>query len=167
MTAVLVAGAAGMLGSRIASHLLDHDDATVRLLVRPGRDSEPVKAARVGPLLDRGAEVILGDVLQPETLDAAVDGVDVVVSALQGGDDVIVDGQVGLAEAAVRNGVRRFLPSDFAIDVFHAPAGPPQFTARPRADAAIESLDLRVVHILSGGFPISLRSYVHQAYRAA
>jgi nucleoside-diphosphate-sugar epimerase len=33
---VLVAGATGMLGGRIAHHLLAEPDATVRLLVRPG-----------------------------------------------------------------------------------------------------------------------------------
>jgi hypothetical protein len=53
---------------------------------------------------------------------------------LQGQRDIIVDGQVALAKAAVRSGVRRFIPSDFAIDLFNAPAGAPQFEARKDAD---------------------------------
>ncbi len=42
-TTVLVAGATGMLGSRIAAHLLDQTDVTVRLL--PARGS-PVRSRR-------------------------------------------------------------------------------------------------------------------------
>lgn len=152
MITVLVAGATGMLDSRIASYLLDQDGTAVRLLVRSGWDRHPDKVQRLNPLLSRGASVVVGDVSDPDTLAATVADVDAVVSALQGGDDVIVDGQVALARAAVANGVRRFLPSDFAIDLFHAPAGPPQFQARLRADAAIDQLDLEVLHILNGGF---------------
>lgn len=55
----------------------------------------------------RGAVVVIGDVTGPSFLDAATSGVDVVVSALQGGPEVIVDGQVALAERAARTGVRR------------------------------------------------------------
>ena len=141
-----------MLGSRIAFHLLDQDGVGVRLLVRDGWQSDPARQARIEPLLARGGSVVIGDVLQPQSLDAATAGVDVVVSALQGGEDVIVGGQVALAEAAVRSGVRRFIPSDFAIDLFRAPAGAPQFEARKSADVAIDALDLQVLHVLSGGF---------------
>ncbi len=95
--------------------------------------------------------VVAGDVTDPASLDAATSGVDVVVSALQGGPAIILDGQVALAEAAARNGVRRFLPSDFAIDLFAAP-GAPQFDLRRRADSVIDALPLEVVHVLSGAF---------------
>lgn len=152
MTTVLVGGATGMLGHRIAAHLLDQDGVAVRLMVRDGWQAEPSKSAGVGRLVARGATVATADLLSPETLDAATSGVDVVVSALQGGEDVIVAGQVALARAGVRAGVRRFIPSDFAIDLFRAPAGAPQFEARKRADAAIEALGLEVLNVLSGGF---------------
>ena len=91
-------------------------------------------------------------VTDPASLDTATAGVDVVVSAVQGGPDVIVDGQIALAEAAARHGVRRFIPSDFAIDLFAAPAGAPQFDSRLRADHAIDALPLEVVHVLNGAF---------------
>jgi uncharacterized protein YbjT (DUF2867 family) len=143
-TTVLLAGATGMLGNRIAGHLLDQPDVALRLLVRPGGAADALVA--------RGAEVVTGDVTDAASLDAATRGVDVVVSALQGGPDVIVDGQIALAEAAARNGVRRFLPSDFAIDLFSAPEGAPQFDMRRRADRAIDALPLEVAHVLNGGF---------------
>ena len=146
-TTVLLLGPTGMLGRRIADHLLDQDAVDVRLLVR--RDPPN---GEIDGLVARGARVVIGDVTEPATLDSATTGVDVVVSALQGGPDVIVDGQVAVARAAAGNGVRRFLPSDFAIDLFNAPEGAPQFDMRRRADAAIDALPLEVAHVLNGGF---------------
>ena len=75
-----------------------------------------------------------------------------VVSALQGGLDIIVDGQVALATAAARNGVRAFLPSDFAIDLSAAPEGAPQFDSRRRAAQELDKLPLQVVHVLNAAF---------------
>src|SRR6478735_3439366 len=66
--------------------------------------------------------------------------------------DVIIDGQIALAEAAVRSRVRRFVTSDFAIDLYDAPTGAPQCDIRREADARIDSLPLEVVHVLNGGF---------------
>ncbi len=151
-TTVLVAGATGMLGNRIATHLLDQSDVTVRLLLRDAVLADPAKAQGVDALVGRGAIVVIGDVADPPSLDAASAGVDVVISALQGGPDIIVDGQIALAQAAARNGARRFLPSDFAIDLFAAPEGAPQFNMRRRADREIDALPLQVVHVLNGAF---------------
>jgi uncharacterized protein YbjT (DUF2867 family) len=151
-TTVLLAGATGMLGNRIAAHLLDQSDVEVRLLLRNAAPAEAGKAEAVSALVARGASVVTGDVTEPASLDAATAGVDVVVSALQGGPEVILDGQVALARAAAGNGVRRFLPSDFAIDLFAAPQGAPQFDMRRRADRAIDALPMQVVHVLNGGF---------------
>jgi uncharacterized protein YbjT (DUF2867 family) len=151
-TTVLLAGATGMLGNRIAGHLLDQPDVALRLLLRAPAPSGTAKAEAVGALVARGAEIVSGDVTDPASLDAATRGVDVVVSALQGGPDIVVDGQIALAEAAARHGARRFLPSDFAIDLFAAPEGAPQFAMRRQADKAIDALPMEVVHVLNGGF---------------
>jgi len=148
-TTVLLAGSTGMLGDRIAGHLLDQPDIALRLLLRPSARNDAAKAQAVDSLVARGAVVVVGDITDRASLDQATAGVDVVVSALQGGPDIIVDGQIALAESAVRNRVRRFLPSDFAIDLFAAPHGAPQFDMRRRA---IEAMDLHVVHVLNGGF---------------
>jgi nucleoside-diphosphate-sugar epimerase len=152
MKTVLIAGATGMLGSSIATHLLDQNDVTVRLLVRSTVQHDVDKQTLVDRLVERGADVVVGDVTEPASLDAATQHVDVVISALQGGADIIVDGQIALAEAAVRNGVRRFIPSDFAIDLFAAPAGAPQFDIRKQADEAIDKMPFQVVHVLNGAF---------------
>lgn len=148
---VLLAGSTGMLGSKIARHLMDQPEVRVRLLVRPA--GEAAKRAALSPLLDRGAEVFEGDLTDRLALDRATRGVDVIVSALQGGHDVIVDGQVALAEAGKRNGVRRILPSDYALDLFKATPGEHMtFDMRATADARIREIGLEQVNVLQGAF---------------
>lgn len=151
-TTVLVAGATGMLGDRIADHLLGQPDVAVRLLLRTSALDDVAKAGSIRALEARGAVVVHGDVTDAASLDRATTGVDVVVSALQGGAEVIVDGQVALAQAAVRNGVRRFLTSDFALDLFKAPDGAPMFDLRKQAARAIDAMPMEVAHVLNGAF---------------
>lgn len=149
--AILLAGATGMFGSQIARNLLRHPDARVRLFVRHSEDAK--KRAALKPLLEAGAEMVDGDLANRASLDRATHGVDVIVSAVQGGPEVIIDGQVALAEAGKRNGVRRILPSDFALDLFKATPGEhPLFDLRRQADARIEALGLEHVHVLQGAF---------------
>jgi uncharacterized protein YbjT (DUF2867 family) len=150
---VLLAGATGMLGARIAHHLLEAEDVALRLLVRPAALADPAKRSGLDPLVERGAELVEGDVTDPASLLRATDGVDVVVSALQGGREVVVDGQIALARAAAKSGVRRILPSDFALDLFKASPGELlPFDLRREADEAIASLGMERVHVLNGAF---------------
>ena len=150
---VLLLGATGHLGSRVAHHLLRQPEARLRLLVRPGALSDPAKARMVGNLFDEGAEVIEGDLADAASLDRATQGVDVVVSCVQGGPETILDGQVALAEAARRQGVRRILPSDFALDFFDGPTELHlPFDLRRQVGARIAQSGLEVVHVLNGGF---------------
>ena len=148
---VLLAGATGMLGSRVAHYLLEMPEARVRLLVRNSRDDTKRKVLE--PLLARGAEMIDGDLADPVSLDRATQGVDVIVSAVQGGPDVLIDGQVALAAAGKRNGARRMLPSDYALDLFKATPGEhPMFDMRATADARIAEIGLEQVNVLQGAF---------------
>jgi uncharacterized protein YbjT (DUF2867 family) len=146
---ILLAGATGRFGSRIAHHLVAHPDARVRLLVR-GIASNKGKLER---LVKGGAELIEGDLADPASLDRATRGVDVIVSAVQGGTNVIVDGQVALAKAGKANGVRRILPSDYALDLFKATTGEhAMFDMRAEADRRIAALGLEQINVLQGGF---------------
>ncbi|MFZ7088986.1 NmrA family NAD(P)-binding protein [Curtobacterium sp. RRHDQ10] len=151
---VLIAGATGTLGNRIAHHLTDSpgDEVAVRLLVRDPSPSDAGKRALLDGLTGRGATLVQGDLADEDALRAAVEGVDVVVSAVQGGPDVIVDGQVRLARAAAGAGARRFIPSDFALDIWNAPSEAPMFAMRRSADAAIDDTGLEVLHVLNGAF---------------
>lgn len=148
---ILVAGSTGMLGSRIAHHLVRQPDTRIRLLVR-GANHNP-KRGVIEPLLALGAELVDGYLADRNSLDRASAGVDVIVSAVQGGPDVIVDGQIALAEVGRLNGVRRMLPSDFALDFFKARPGEHfMFNLRQQADAAIAATGIEAIHILQGGF---------------
>ena len=144
---ILLVGATGMFGSHIARHLLDQPAALVRLLVRSASN------AKLKPLLDSGAEVVEGDLADAASLDQATQGIDVIISAVQGGPDIIIDGQVALAQAGKRNGVRRIVPSDYALDLFKATPGEHMmFDLRARADEQIAGIGLEHVHVLQGAF---------------
>ena len=146
---ILLAGATGMFGSRIAHHLLARPDARLRLLVRDITGNKE----KLEPLVKGGAELIEGDLADAASLDRATHGIDVIVSAVQGGPDVIVDGQVALAKAGKANGVRRILPSDYALDLFKATPGEhAMFDMRAEADKRIAALGLEQVNVLQGGF---------------
>ncbi|MFJ8026811.1 NmrA family NAD(P)-binding protein [Streptomyces sp. NPDC096311] len=156
MVNALVAGGTGMLGARIAHHLLNEpavaEGGELRLLVRTDSLADPAKKRLIDALVDQGAVIMPGDLHDDKALTDAASGMDVVVSAVQGGRNVIVDGQVNLARAAERAGARRFVPSDFAIDLFKAPPGALMFDPRREADEIISALDLDVMHVLTGGF---------------
>jgi len=64
---ILIAGATGYIGGLLA-RVLREDGLGVRCLVR-----DPAKA---GDLKRAGGEIVKGDVLEPETLDPAVDGIE-------------------------------------------------------------------------------------------
>ena len=150
-TSVLVVGATGMLGGRIAATLSAMPQVQLRLLVRPDSPHDPRQRAALTALAGRGASIVEGDLAQPAAIEAATAGVEVVISAVQGGGEVIVDGQLALTEAAVRNGVRRILPSDFALDIFKAPAGEHlYFDLRREVDDLIAATGIEHVHVLNG-----------------
>lgn len=115
-TRVLVAGATGDLGGRIIKHL-DKKGARIRALVRKGSTKSDLES------LGKNVELIEVDYNNREELVAACKDVQVVVSALSGLRNVIVDAQTNLLEAAVTAKVPRFIPSDFSIDFTKLPDG--------------------------------------------
>jgi uncharacterized protein YbjT (DUF2867 family) len=109
-TTIILAGATGRLGRRIAASLLERG-ADVRAITRPGSAPEKVK-----DLESLGAAVVRVDFADAHRLAKACEGGACLVSALAGLRDVIVDAQTLLLDAAVKAGVPRFIPSDYCID---------------------------------------------------
>jgi nucleoside-diphosphate-sugar epimerase len=107
---VVLAGATGRLGGLVAEELIALG-AQVRALVRPESAVGAVDALR-----ETGVETRTVDYDDVAALaDGCADAV-CVVSALAGTRDVIVESQARLLDAAVRAGVPRFIPSDYALD---------------------------------------------------
>ncbi|KAI1206914.1 putative oxidoreductase CipA-like protein [Annulohypoxylon truncatum] len=99
---VAVAGATGLLGKPVVNQLLE-DGFTVTVLARKGASHDFPSAVTV-------AEV---DYEAPATLVKALSGQDAVVSAV--GFAGLLQ-QIPLIEAAVKAGVKRFVPSEFGGD---------------------------------------------------
>ncbi len=107
---IVVAGATGRLGGRIARALVGRG-GSVRALVRSSTSRE--KCERLEELGAAIAPVDFGSISE---LTGACSGASCVVSALQGLRDVIVEAQTALLDAAIEAGVPRFIPSDYSID---------------------------------------------------
>ena len=117
---ILVVGATGVVGGMIARRLLE-EDKEVRVLVR--RDSPSSQLVQHGlatsaeELIEAGAQPVHGDLRDRASLDAAVEGVETVIttanSAMRGGADnpqsVDLQGNRNLIEAARAAGVEHFI----------------------------------------------------------
>jgi nucleoside-diphosphate-sugar epimerase len=114
---IVVAGATGNLGGRIARALVERG-ASVKAMVRHGAARD-----RLERLQGLGVTIAIVDWSSAFEVAAACSGAACVVSALQGLRDVIVETQTVLLDAAVKAGVPRFIPSDYSIDFTKFPPG--------------------------------------------
>lgn len=148
---VALVGGTGTLGAMIADALLAKPDVRLRLLVRPE------SRGKAADLEARGAEVVEGDIGPggEASLGQLCQGAHTVISAVQGGPDMIIDNQRRLLQAARAQGVRRFIPSDYTVDIFKLAEWDNLSSDWRRhfaemADA--ERGDVEVVHVMAGCF---------------
>ena len=106
-----------MLGQKIAANI-SGSAVCVKALVRQESSDEAIANLRTF-----GTDPIFVDYNNEEQLTEACHGGNVVVSALSGVRDVIVDTQTKLLNAALKAGVARFIPSDYCIDFTKLPYG--------------------------------------------
>lgn len=146
-TTIVVAGATGDLGGRIAKALLARG-ASVRALVR--HDAGDAARDQLNAL---GIEVATADARDTDSVAEACAEAACVVSALNGLGDVILDRQSALIDAAVRAGVPRFIPSDFSADYTKTPAGRNRnFDLRREFMGRADRASIGVTSILNGAF---------------
>lgn len=144
---VVVAGATGGLGLRIAREL-GQRGARVTAVVRPGTDR-----ARTASLEAAGATLAPVDLTNSADLARACEGATCVVSALNGLEETILDGQTALLEAAVATGARRFIPSDFALDFTRTKPGRNRnLDLRRSFHDRLDRAPVRATSVLNGGF---------------
>lgn len=127
---VLVTGATGFIGGRTAQRLLERGDA-VRVLAR-----RPEAAAHLV-----GAEVVRGDLTDPSTFPAALEGVDAVIHCAGLSADwapredfeaINVTGTIALARAAAGTASRPHFLHVSTSDVYGYPVGACGDDAEPR-----------------------------------
>lgn len=146
---VLVVGATGKVGRLVVDNLLARGKK-VRALVRPTSDASALKSA--------GVEIARGDMLDPDSLVGAMDGVDSLITTAAGyskrkkgdGADTDVIGNRNLVDAASRVGIRRFvltsiLTSDQTPDVAH-------FWHKKLAEDYLAERDVPFVSLRPGAF---------------
>jgi nucleoside-diphosphate-sugar epimerase len=114
---IAVAGASGNLGGRIVKALVERG-AGVKALIRHSTARD-----RLDRLKELGVTIVSLDWSNSSEVITACSSVSCVVSALQGLRDVIVETQSVLLDAAIKDGVPRFIPSDFSIDFTRFPPG--------------------------------------------
>lgn len=105
---ILVVGATGNLGGTVTRMLLAQGQP-IRILVRSQSNYQP--------LAEAGAQVVLGDLKERDSLDAACQGVETIIatanSAARGGEDnvqtVDLEGNRHLIDAAKAAGLKQFI----------------------------------------------------------
>jgi nucleoside-diphosphate-sugar epimerase len=144
---IVVAGATGNLGGRIARALLERG-VSVRALVRNSTPRDKVERLR-----ETGVTIASVDLSSASQVAPACTGAACVVSALAGLRDVIVDAQTVLLDAAIRAGVPRFIPSDYSIDFTKFPPGENRnLDLRREFHQRLEKASIRATTIFNGAF---------------
>jgi len=116
---ILIVGATGLLGSSITKYCLEKPNLIVNILIRnPDKDPELVSKVEKA-----GGKVIVGDLLKTETLKDCTKGMHTVVSVVNSLVDerIFKDAQIALIDDCVKNGVERFVPSDFGLNYYNLP----------------------------------------------
>ena len=144
---IALVGAGGDLGGRIATALVARG-VDVRAVVRRGsKDDELLRIQSLG------ATPVSADPSNIADMAHAVTGAACVVSALNGLRDVMIDRQGVLLDAAVKAGVPRFIPSDFASDFTRTPPGRNRnYDLRREFMQTVDAAPIKATSILNGAF---------------
>ncbi|MET3934384.1 NmrA/HSCARG family protein [Arthrobacter sp. OAP107] len=133
---IAVVGASGNQGGSVVQALLE-GDVRVRALVRdPGKPAAQALAAR-------GVELTVGDLTDPASLDAFLDGVEAAFAMTtpftEGTERETATG-IAIADAAARAGVRHLVYS--SVGGAERESGIPHFESKRRVEEHIESLGI-------------------------
>lgn len=123
---ILVTGATGHLGNVLVRELINRGEL-VRALVLPDEDLSPIKGLPI--------DIVKGDILQPESLIPAMQGIDLVyhmaalVTIMPGKEDILrqinVQGTKNVLAAAKNAGVRRLVYTSSIHALSRPPKGEP------------------------------------------
>lgn len=107
---ILIAGATGKLGSRVTKYCLAKQNLAVNILIRnPDKNKELCES-----VTHAGGNVIKADLKDPESLKDVTKGIHTLISTVDGEDTL--PGQLLLLEDGIKNGLKRFVPSDYTLN---------------------------------------------------
>ena len=150
---ILVVGATGFLGNKILRALEKNPSVALRAMSRRGSPADAATSS---------VEWVRGDMMDPASLDTALEGMDVVVTSANGYMKETIEadyqGNKNLIEVAARAGVKRFVflsivACDKAPDV-------PHFHAKKVAEDLIKSTGLSYVFVRAPAFLDQSSDYV-------
>ncbi|KAJ1301050.1 hypothetical protein OPQ81_003469 [Rhizoctonia solani] len=143
---VALAGANGFVGKAFAKEFLNQG-IDLRILTRP----ESIDSAPLQEFKSKGASLHAVSYEDEESIKKALEGVDVLISAVAGAG--LVSAQVPLIKAAKAAGVKLFFPSEYGC-VFEDPSNPsPVIQAKKTVIKAAKEEGLPFAALSNGGFP--------------
>jgi len=155
---ILVVGATGFLGAKIQRQLEQGAAVKLRAMSRRGAPADASTAV----------EWVRGDLMDPASLDAALKGVDVVVSSANGYMKETIEadfqGNKNLIEAATRAGVKRFV--FLSIVACEAAPDVPHFHAKKVAEDLIKASGVPYVFVRAPAFLDQSADYVADGVKA-
>jgi nucleoside-diphosphate-sugar epimerase len=145
---ILIAGAHGHLGSLITKACLEKPNLRVNILDKCEECDEICQKVKA-----KGGKVFIADVTKPSTIKNCTTGIHTLISALNGDVKVIFDGQMALLEDGTQNGLQRFVPADFTVDLKRTDAGDdPILTYHKKFRAELAKTSVKPLAIICGMF---------------
>ncbi|MFS7192145.1 SDR family oxidoreductase [Serratia proteamaculans] len=155
---VLIVGATGFLGAKVLHNLALEKSAAVVAMSRKGAPSGG----------DADIEWVRGDMMDPASLDRALQGVDVVVSSansyMKGNLDTDFQGNKNLIEAAARAKVSKFV--FLSIVSCEAASAVPHFHAKKVAEDLIKRSGVPYVFVRAPSFLDQSTDFIAKAVKA-
>lgn len=144
---IVIAGATGNLGGKIATALLAKG-AEVRAIVRLETDVNKIK-----DLEEKGIKVFQVDTSNKSEISKHCTGAHCFVSALAGLQETIVDAQLVFLDAAIEANVPRFIPSDYSIDFTNLKEGQNRnLDFRKAFHKHLETRNIKATTVFNGPF---------------
>ncbi|KAF7850159.1 hypothetical protein BT93_L5782 [Corymbia citriodora subsp. variegata] len=149
---ILVIGGTGYIGKYLVEASAKAGHPTYAL-VRESTASDVEKSKLIESFKSSGVSLVYGDINDHESLVTAIKQVDVVISAVGG---LQLADQVKIIAAIKQAGnVKRFLPSEFGVDVDHTNAVEPAatlFGIKAKVRRTIEAEGIPFTYVASNGF---------------
>ena len=148
---ILIIGASGKLGSLVTTECLKSENLLVNILVRNRNKCKDLCCQ----IEKRGGKCIVGDITKEETIKDCTKGIHTIISCVVGSDDIVVEGQKRILEDAIKHQVKRFVPSDYSLNISQIQEGQHELTdQRKKFRKEIEkySSQIKSLHIYQGIF---------------